>query len=58
MRIGRLGAMPSFVSPSWMDRAINDPALLALSGLLALAVAVLELIKGIRFFNKRNVPDQ
>lgn len=53
MRIGRLGATPSIVRPNWMDRAINDPTLLALTGLLAFAVAILELIKGIRAIRTR-----
>jgi hypothetical protein len=48
MQINRLGATPSVVRPSWTDRALNDPALLALTGLLALIVTILELAKSIK----------
>ncbi len=48
MQIMRLGAAPSIIRPSWTDRALNDPLILALTALLALAVALLELIAKIR----------
>jgi hypothetical protein len=45
IEIERLGARPTIIASSWLDRAVQDPWLIGLSALIAAALSIMEVIK-------------
>jgi hypothetical protein len=45
IEIDRLGARPTLIASSWLDRAVKDPWLLGLSALIAAVLSIMELVR-------------